>query len=62
MAKARQEYDWGHTSSVLSMLHNCHRGPGMPESKPADFDPTRKKAPLMTVPITFLKKVFVKDG
>ena len=44
MAEAKQEADWWHTASVLSLIVNVNRDPkkGKP-SKPSDFHPMHAK-------------------
>jgi hypothetical protein len=44
MAEARSRAAWGHTSSAMALLANCHRDPkkGRP-LRPDDFDPYARR-------------------
>lgn len=46
MAEARARDQWLHTSTVLSMLGNCHRDPKRRPKPftPTDFNPYEQKA------------------
>lgn len=41
MAEGRSRAEWGHTSSVLALLANCHRDPKRRRKPftPSDFNP-----------------------
>jgi len=44
MAEGKAESDWLHTSTVLSLLFNCHRDPKKGKaSSPDDWNPYAKK-------------------
>lgn len=44
LADERVKYDWAHTSHLMALIANCHRGKGSSVFHPRDFDPTRPRA------------------
>lgn len=64
MSEARQKSDWAHTSNLLALLANIHRGKGQRPFKAADFDPYGgggKKAKTGTIDVHGLKAILL-DG
>ena len=64
LAEARQREAWSHTSQVLAMTYNAHRGKGARAMKPAEFNPFVEKATkpvAQTNDLSILKQVFVKE-
>lgn len=39
VVRGRQEAQWAHTSSLLSLTYNMNRGKGRAAKKPKDFNP-----------------------
>jgi len=62
LAEARGRFEWEQTASLMALVVNLVRDPK--KSKPAkssDFNPyNRKSKPVIKVPLSFLKEVFVK--
>ncbi len=64
MTQARQQSEWGHTSSILALLANCHRDS---KKRPAPFAPeefnpckrANREKPVANVPIGVLKDIFL---
>ena len=62
LAEARQREAWSHTSQILAMLYNSHRGKAARAMKPAEFNPFVEKnnKPLgKTSDLSILKQVFI---
>jgi len=62
IANARIEYDWGHTSSLMALIANCHRDPKAKPFQPRDFNPLAPPVKRQMVPITALKDVFIASS
>jgi hypothetical protein len=62
MAEARQREAWSHTSQLLAMLYNAHRGRAARAMKPIEFHPfadNRQAQAAKTKDLSILKQVFV---
>lgn len=51
MVEGRSRVAWSHTSAVLCLLANIHRGKGQTAYTPADFDPHRRERESEVKPI-----------
>jgi hypothetical protein len=60
-AIARQKYDWEHTSNLMALIANCHRGKDSGEITAEMFNPTipKPERKRKTFPITVLRDVFI---
>lgn len=62
MSEARQKSDWAHTSNLLALLANIHRGKGQRPFRAADFDPYgggKKARPTGTVDVHGLRAILI---
>lgn len=64
MVRGRREEQWGHTSSLMALIVNCHpfRKKGARLASPEDFNPLLKKArsDIIKGPISALKVMLAK--
>ena len=63
LAEARQREAWSHTSQILAMVYNSHRGKGTRPMKPAEFNPFIEKTTepvAQTNDLSILKEVFIR--
>lgn len=61
----RSKEAWRHTSALMALVANCHRGEESEPYQPRDFDPHAPPKPpeeLIYVPITALKMFLDPQG
>ena len=60
MADGRSRDEWSRMSALMALTANCHRDPKKSRAtKPSDFDPHARSAPIPKVGVEVLKDVFV---
>ncbi len=62
MAKAKGEFEWEQTSSLMALIVNLVRNPKKTKpAKPSNFNPYKAEVkPKVQVPLSFLKEVWCK--
>jgi len=67
MADGRGKSEWAHTSTIATVMANCHRNPKKPAFKPADFNPylrtaAKQPGPKPKVSIDVLRQILVPEA
>ncbi len=62
MGEGRQRENWRHTSTLIAALVNCAPFRQGDPVSPAEFDPFAPKAPLLTVPMSAVKAMFMRGA